>query len=99
MEQGFDFIWRACTRPYLKTPEGERVFLDVRDNVPFLKSWKEGTACPARERDADESQPVVRGTMPDRNSEEIALQLLEKRDFSERCAPSISEQVGVEERH
>ncbi|CAE7497332.1 NaCP60E, partial [Symbiodinium natans] len=82
MEQGFDFIWRACTRPYLKTPEGERVFLDVRDNVPFLKSWKEGTACPARESKSDEIQSVARGEMPDRSSEEIALQLLEKHDFS-----------------
>ena len=94
MEQGFDFIWRACTRPYLKTPEGERVFLDVRDNVPFLKSWKEGTACPARESKSDEIQSVARGEMPDRSSEEIALQLLEKHDFSERSCVDLLRTVN-----
>ena len=33
MDAGFDFVWR----PYLqKQPIGKKVYLDVKDYVPFL---------------------------------------------------------------
>ncbi|CAE7238970.1 unnamed protein product [Symbiodinium sp. KB8] len=36
-DEGFDFVWRANSRPYLRSPEGKEVFMDVKDNVPYLK--------------------------------------------------------------
>ena len=50
MEEGFDFVWRSSSRPYFQSPSGERTYMDVRDYVPYLKSWKEGVALPARRK-------------------------------------------------
>ena len=33
MEEGFDFVWRANCRPYLRDSNGNKVYMDVRDNV------------------------------------------------------------------
>ena len=48
MEEGFDFVWRANCRPYFRDNNGNKVYMDVKDNVPCLKSWKENIALPAR---------------------------------------------------
>ncbi|OLP94911.1 hypothetical protein AK812_SmicGene23039 [Symbiodinium microadriaticum] len=54
MDEGFDFVWRANSRPYLRSSEGKKVFMDVKDNVPYLKAWpenvsaKDGTKLPGK---------------------------------------------------
>ena len=50
MEEGFDFVWRAYQRPFFRDSKGNKTYMDVRDYVPYLKSWKEGTAVPARRK-------------------------------------------------
>ena len=50
MEEGFEFIWRAYQRPFSRDSKGNKTYMDVRDYVPYLKSWKEGTAAPARRK-------------------------------------------------
>ena len=47
MDEGYDFVWKAYSRPYLKTPKGEKIYLDVNDIVPYPKSWPENAAVPA----------------------------------------------------
>ena len=46
MEQGYSFTWHAYSRPELVTPNGDRVVLDVRDNIPYLP--RSALALPAR---------------------------------------------------
>ena len=48
MEEGF--VWRAHQRPFFRDPKGNKTYMDVRDYVPYLKSWKEGTPVPARRK-------------------------------------------------
>ena len=36
MQDGYDFVWRAYNRSYFKLPEGRRIKLEVKDNVPFI---------------------------------------------------------------
>ena len=50
MEEGFDFVWRAYQRPFIRDSKGNKTYMDVRDYVPYLKSWKEVTAVPARRK-------------------------------------------------
>ena len=50
MEEGFDFVWRAYQRPFFRDSKGNKTYMDVGDYVPYLKSWKEGTAVPARRK-------------------------------------------------
>ena len=50
MEEGFDFIWRAYQRPFFRDSKNNKTYMDVRDCVPYLKSWKEGTAVPAQRK-------------------------------------------------
>ncbi|CAE7245792.1 unnamed protein product [Symbiodinium sp. CCMP2592] len=62
MEEGFDFVWRSGTRPYFQSSSGERIYMDVKDYVPYLKSWKEGVAVPARRKpqpDEDHKNDLV----------------------------------------
>ena len=35
---GWDFAWRAFSRPYFKKSDGERVKLEIKDYVPYLPS-------------------------------------------------------------
>ena len=46
MEEGYDFIWRKYKTPYMTTPEGKKLTLQVDQNVPFLVEYVE--ACPAQ---------------------------------------------------
>ena len=100
MEEGFDFIWRANSRPYLKTPEGKKVYMDVKDNVPYLKSWHENVCVPARRATSspDKSQLPVKGSetgrsSPDVDSEAIAKKLRESGDFSHAACHSLLKKV------
>ena len=42
MEEGFDFMWKSSSRPYFGSPPMaiDRVYMDVKDYVPYLKYWK-----------------------------------------------------------
>ena len=35
---GWDFVWRAFSRPYFKKRDGKRVKLEIKDYVPYLPS-------------------------------------------------------------
>ena len=48
MDEGYDFVWRAVKRPYFQQNGGKKVYMDVKDYVPYLKSWHENIATPAR---------------------------------------------------
>ena len=37
MEMGYSFIWIANTSPWLVSPDGDRIDLDVHGNIPFLR--------------------------------------------------------------
>ena len=50
MKEGFDFVRRAYQRPFFRDLKGNKTYMDARDYVPYLKSWKEGTAVPARRK-------------------------------------------------
>ena len=41
-------MWKANCRPYFRDKEGNKIFRDVRDNVPYLNSWPENISVPAR---------------------------------------------------
>ena len=41
-------MWNAYCRPYFCDKKGSEIFLDVRDHVPYLKSWPETIDVPAR---------------------------------------------------
>ena len=83
MEEGFDFVWRAYQRPFFRDSEGNKTYMDVRDYVPYLKSWKESTAVPARRKHEppvpslpiqdDSVENIDRGTEVDneRNADDI----------------------------
>ena len=36
LRDGYDFVWRAHSRPYFRLPDGSRIKLEVKDNVPFI---------------------------------------------------------------
>ena len=38
LKDGYDFVWRAHSRPYFRLPDGSRIKLEVKDNVPFIPS-------------------------------------------------------------
>ena len=88
MEEGFDFVWRAYQRPFFRDSKGNKTYVDVRDYVPYLKSWKEGTAVPARRKpeppvpslpEQDDSfENIGQGTEVD--SEKIADNIHNKMD-------------------
>ena len=92
MEEGFDFVWKSCSRPYLKTPKGEKVYLDVRDNVPYLKSWPENIALPATRNAGHSVQTAAerKGPVLD-ESESLAKRLANDEDYSNKsCLELIS---------
>ena len=37
MEAGYSFIWVANTKPWLVSPDGSRIDLEVHGNIPFLR--------------------------------------------------------------
>ena len=85
MDEGFDFVWRANCRPYFKDSEGNRVYMDVRDNVPYLKSWKENVALPVRPvQTKSEHTPAEKRGQESIDSEQLANDLLKSRDFSHK---------------
>ena len=85
MDEGFDFVWRANCRPYFKDSEGNKVYMDVRDNVPYLKSWKENVALPVRPvQTKSEHTPAEKRGQESVDSEQLANDLLKSRDFSHK---------------
>ena len=85
MDEGFDFVWRANCRPYFRDSEGNKVYMDVRDNVPYLKSWKENVALPVRPvQTKSESTPAEKLGQESIDSEQLANDLLKSRDFSHK---------------
>ena len=36
LRDGYDFVWRAHSRPYFRLPDGSRIKLEVKVNVPFI---------------------------------------------------------------
>ena len=107
VEEGFDFVWRANCRPYPRDSNGNKVYMDVRDNAPYLKSWKENVALPAKFF----SEPIVPAPPAERpgkgieECEKIAKELLDNLDFqfksclklllSMKCKPSKSNRLSV----
>ena len=85
MDEGFDFVWRANCRPYFRDPEGNKVYMDVRHNVPYLKSWKENVALPVRPvQTKSEPSPAEKLGKESIDSEQLATDLLKSRDFSHK---------------
>ena len=78
VEQGFDFIWKACCRPYFRDKKDKKIFLDVRDNAPYLKSWPENISVPARPTPSESAA----GRPAQSDSEALASQLAKDPDFS-----------------
>ena len=60
------------------TKKGNKIFLDVRDNVPYLKSWHENISVPARPA----PQESAAGKPAQSDSEALASQLAKDHDFS-----------------
>ena len=44
LKDGYDFDWRAHSRPYFTLPDGSRIKLEVKDNVPFIPSETQNAA-------------------------------------------------------
>ena len=85
MDEGFDFVWRANCRPYFRDPEGNKVYMDVRHNVPYLKSWKENVALPVRPvQTKSEPTPAEKLGRESVDSEQLANDLLKDHDFSHK---------------
>ena len=88
MDEGFDFVWRANSRPYLRSSEGKKVFMDVKDNVPYLKAWPENVSVPAKRVESTLAGTKVNpkssatGRLASPCSEELAKSLRESGDFS-----------------
>ena len=38
LKDGYEFVWRAHSRPYFRLPDGSRIKLEVKDNVPLIPS-------------------------------------------------------------
>ena len=91
-DEGFDLVWKAYHRPYLKTPKGQKIYLDVRDNVPYLKPWPENTAAPASriQHSSVQAADERKGPVLD-ESELLAKKLLTEKDFTHKsCLELIS---------
>ena len=95
MDEGYDFVWRAFKRPYFLQSGGKKVYMDVKDYVPYLKSWHENIATPARVRsnnpNAEEApagrlDPTPCETKPPR----CAKTMLEDKDFSRQSCLELS---------
>ena len=106
MEEGFDFVWRANCRPFFRDTEGKKVYMDVRDNVPYLKSWKENVALPVRPPPLKcLPSPAEKLGNDHVDSEQLAHDLLKDRDFScksclkllraLKCKPAKSNRLSV----
>ncbi|CAE7594010.1 unnamed protein product [Symbiodinium natans] len=63
----------------------DKVFLDVKDNVPYLKSWKEGIACPAHARHESTRNDTDNVVETITNPEQVAAQLIQEQDFSHQA--------------
>jgi len=37
MEMGYSFVWVAKAAPWLMSPDGHRIDLEVHGNIPFLR--------------------------------------------------------------
>ena len=50
MNQGYDFIWYAKDKPFFVKPDGTKIYLKVRDYVPYYDVWDgdSAMACPAK---------------------------------------------------
>ena len=81
MEEGFDFVWRSSSRPYFQSPSGERTYMDVRDYVPYLKSWKEGVALPARRKPQPSGNEQIFSLFSLEDAEGYARELRINGDF------------------
>ena len=92
MGEGFDFVRKAYSKPYLKMPRGEEIYLDVRDNVPYLKSWPENTAVLASHVPQCAVQTPTQRKGPALDESELqAKKLLANQDFSHKsCLGVIS---------
>jgi hypothetical protein len=64
VEEGFDFVWKAFSRPYFRTPKGKKVFLDVRDYVPFLRQTPDFFAVPAKRDNVPKPKPDTSSEEP-----------------------------------
>ena len=107
MEEGFDFVWRANCRPYFRDSNGNKVYMDVGDNVPYLKSWKENVALPVKVHNESivPAPPAERPGKGIEECEKIAKELLDNLDFqcksclkllqSMKCKPSKSNRLSV----
>ena len=87
MDEGFDFVWRAFKRPYFQQDGSKKVYMDVKDYVPYLKSWHENIASPARVRNTNphaEEAPAGRlGPKPcETKLPRCAETMLKDKDFS-----------------
>ena len=69
--EGYSFVWRAGKTPYLKTPDGERIELEVRDHVPYLPDGpgdldrRELAAARSKEESEGNLQALPSGVHPD----------------------------------
>jgi hypothetical protein len=76
MEDGFDFIWMANKKPFLKSPYGEIIICDLVHNVPYLveKIPKGPYAAPAEASSSAGPPPV--GPTPFREGKGSANSLM-----------------------
>ena len=106
MEAGFDFVWRANCRPVSRDAEGNEIYMDVKDNVPYLQSWKENVAFHARRIQSPLTpMPTEKFGLGAIDSQQLAKKLLDDNEFScksflkllqpLKCKPAKSNRLSV----
>ena len=72
MDLGYHFVWRAFKRPFLISPKGHKIMLDVIDNVPYLPMCGcTPSACAPYEFVNHVAMPSPAAINPDASSEDV----------------------------
>ena len=92
MNQGYDFIWHAKDKPFFVKPDGTRIYLKVRDYVPYYDVWDSdsGCACPAEATIPSRPEgQVARNLPPSESSYSSSVQSVnaEEEEYTPSIAP------------
>ena len=86
MVHGYDFVWIAFKRPFIVTPSGKRIVLEVIDHVPYLPISKSSPCAPSVPIAAESAIPSIDDAelgVPENEDDEDVYELREvrKRDL------------------
>ena len=90
MNQGYDVIWYANDKPFFVKPDGTRIYVTVRDYVPYYDVWDgdSAMACPAKGKPQSRPEGQVGGSSASSESSYSSAQTEDAAE--EEYTPSIA---------